>query len=119
MILLTCGGCGHSWESSAKSRSRCGSCGKAVSVPSYGGAVESRGRADIGESSTGGGTIALAVVFIIAGAFMLHHARTTDPARQPPGYRAWHWVAGGILCIGTGLVFGAYAVGFLGGTDDD
>ena len=101
-MLLTCGNCGHSWESSAKSRSRCGNCGKAVSVPSDGAAVASRGRADIGPGSTGGGTMALAVVFVIFGAFLLHHAKTADPTRQPPGYRAWHWVAGGIFSIGAG-----------------
>jgi hypothetical protein len=41
---------------------------------------------------------------------MLNHARTADPAQQPPEYRSWKWVAGGIVCLGSGVGLGWLAV---------
>jgi hypothetical protein len=55
------------------------------------------------------------VALIVAGAWMLYHAKTADAERQPAGYKAWHWVAGGAVCLGCGALLGAYAIGLIGG----
>jgi hypothetical protein len=45
---------------------------------------------------------------------MLRHAKTADPERQPADYKAWHWVAGGIVCLGSGALLGAHVLGMIG-----
>jgi hypothetical protein len=57
----------------------------------------------------------IAVVLLAAGIWMLHHAKAADPAEQPEGYKAWHWVLGGLGCLGSGGLLGAYAIGMIGG----
>jgi hypothetical protein len=110
MPYVSCPNCGHTWESRAASgRTRCGSCGKAVSVPAAAGRWEPDEPATTGESPASGLGL-FAVVLCIAGALMLNHARTADPAQQPPEYRSWKWVAGGIVCLGSGVGLGWLAV---------
>lgn len=48
---------------------------------------------------------------------MIHHAKTADPAHQPEGYKAWHWVLAGLGCLGSGGLLGAYALGMIGGEE--
>ena len=115
-MWLTCPTCSHGWGSSAKTRSRCGSCGKAVSVPrSY---VET-GFSQYGDEPDGSRMQvgAVAVVLIAVGFWMLYRAKTTDPAQEPGSYRAWHWVLGGLGFIGSGGLLGAYALGVIGGEE--
>jgi hypothetical protein len=45
---------------------------------------------------------------------MLHHAKTADPDSEPEGYKAWHWVLGGLGSLGFGGLLGAYALGIIG-----
>jgi hypothetical protein len=113
-MWLTCPTCGYAWESSAKTRSRCGLCGKAVSVPrSY---VETGWSGYEGEHEGSRMPLGvIAVVLIAAGCWMLHHAKAADPAEQPEGYKAWHWVLSGLGCLGSGGLLGAYALGMIGG----
>jgi hypothetical protein len=111
-MRLTCPGCGHGWESNAQTRSRCGSCGKAVSVPSSARQVGGE-NGQVVPTATSPGLIA--VVLIGAGALMLYHAREADPERQAPGFKAWHWVLGGSVCLASGVVVGAWAIGLIGG----
>jgi len=115
-MWLTCPTCGYAWESSAKTRSRCGLCGKAVSVPrSY---VETRWSGYEGEPDGSRMHVGvIAVVLITAGLWMLHHAKTTDPDDEPDGYKAWHWVLAGLGCVGSGGLLGAYAIGMIGGEE--
>ncbi len=113
-MWLTCPTCGYAWESSAKSRSRCSSCGKAVSVPRS--HVETEWSGFDGEhdgSRMPAGVFA--VLLIAAGFLILRHAKTADPAEQPEGYKAWHWFLGGLFCLGSGGLLGAYAIGMIGG----
>jgi hypothetical protein len=112
-MWLTCPTCSHGWESSAKTRSQCGLCGKAVSVPrSY---VEAGWSGYEGEHEGSRMPLGvIAVVLIAAGLWMLHHAKTTDPSQESDSYRAWHWVLGGLGCLGSGGLLGAYALGMIG-----
>jgi hypothetical protein len=114
-MRLTCPTCNYSWESAAQSRSRCGSCGRAVSVPRY--QVEASWSENETEPGGSPGVPAgiAAVVLIAIGAGMIRHARRADPLLQPEGYKAWHWWLGGLTCIGSGCLLGAYAIGIIGG----
>jgi hypothetical protein len=115
-MWLTCPTCSYAWESRAKTRTRCGLCGKAVSVPrSYveAGSPEYAGEPD-GSRMPAGVVVAL---LIAAGFWMLHHAKTTDPEYEPEGYKAWHWVLAGLGCLGSGGLLGAYAIGMIGGEE--
>jgi len=113
-MWLTCPTCGYAWESRAKTRSRCGSCRKTVSVPSS--YVDARWSGHEGEPDDSRMPVGvLAVVLIAAGLWILHHPKTTDPADEPEGYRAWHWVLAGLGFLGSGGLLGAYAVGMIGG----
>ncbi len=114
-MTLTCPTCGYAWESVAQSRSRCGSCGRAVSVPRYG--VEERQATYEGEpgGSPRAAAGVAAIVLIGAGYLMIRHAKRADPALQPDGYKAWHWWLGGLVCLGSGCLLGAYAIGMIGG----
>lgn len=105
---VTCPVCAHSWDSVAKSRTRCGSCGKVVSVS--GASTPDRYDPEPSEDSPTIGLGFIAVGFCCAGVWMLQHARTADPQRQAPGYKAWHWTAGGVGCVGIGLLLGYLAV---------
>ncbi len=113
---MTCPTCGYAWESRAKTRSRCGACHKTVSVPSsYVDATWSGYESEPDGSRMPVGVVA--VVVIAAGIWMLHHAKTTDPADEPEGYEAWHWVLGGLGCLVSGGLLGAYAIGVIGGEE--
>ena len=115
-MWLTCPTCGHGWESRAKKRSRCGSCRKTVSVPAPMWMQRGRGmRVSLAAPAFPVGVVA--VVLIAAGIWMLYHAKTTDPADEPEGYEAWHWVLGGLGCLGSGGLLGAYAIGVIGGEE--
>jgi hypothetical protein len=56
----------------------------------------------------------LPAALIVAGAWMLYHAKTADPEEQAPGYKAWRWVVGGIVCLGAGAYVGARVIGLIG-----
>ena len=89
-MRLTCPTCGYAWDSTAQSRSRCGACGRAVSVPRYG--VEDRRASYQGEPGSGRVPAGVAAIILMgAGYLMIRHAKEADPALQPEGYKAWHW----------------------------
>ena len=111
-MWLTCPTCGYAWESRAKSRSRCGSCGKAVSIPRSYPETWSDHEGEPNGSRMQVGVIA--VVLIAAGCLMLHHAKIADPAQELEGYKTWHWVLGGLGCLGSGGLLGAYVLGIIG-----
>ena len=43
--------------------------------------------------------------------------RRQTPLDEPEGYKAWHWVLGGLGCLGSGGLLGAYALGMIGGEE--
>jgi hypothetical protein len=108
MITIVCPYCGHGWQSAAKTRTRCGGCGKAVTVPRELAVapVEEVQPADFGL----GYGLGAAALCLIAGVWMIHRARTRDPRAMPDANAPWRWVAGGVVCIGASMLLGYVAV---------